>query len=413
MKRIIVIGAGFAGLWAALGAAKKRQELSQDNALEIVVINKTLYHDIRVRNYEDDLEVTRILLKKLLDPVNVKIIIGEVKKINQDKQTVLVTIESEEKDLEYAYDRLVLAAGSQLYYPNVPGLEQYSFNIDTYSAAKKLESHLKQLPQSKNHNGRYTVVVVGGGFTGLELVSELPNRLRNIIDNSNHSEVKVILIDHSEIASTLGQVPQPTILEALDEMGIDLMPNTRITALKKDGILLESSEFIPTQTVIWTVGMRANPLTSLFSDTKDNTGRIIVDKFLQMPQTPHCFAAGDVACANVNDQHTSVMSCQHGRPQGRIAGHNVVADLYSLSMIPYHQEAYVTCLDLGPWGALYMQGWEREITHTGHEAKKIKQYINHDRIYPPLTECAEDLLTAAAPIIHGTPKECFSEKEEK
>ncbi|BCA94656.1 hypothetical protein TUM19329_10170 [Legionella antarctica] len=118
MKRIIVVGAGFAGLWAALGAAKKRQELSQDNALEIVVINKTLYHDIRVRNYEDDLEVTRIPLKKLLDPVNVKIIIGEAQQMNQDKQTVIVADESEEGNLEYVYDRLVLAAGSQLYYPN-------------------------------------------------------------------------------------------------------------------------------------------------------------------------------------------------------------------------------------------------------------------------------------------------------
>ncbi|BCA94658.1 hypothetical protein TUM19329_10190 [Legionella antarctica] len=252
---------------------------------------------------------------------------------------------------------------------------------------------------------------MGGGFTGLELVSELPNRLRNIIDESNHSKVKVILIDHSEIASTLGQSPQPTILKALNEMGIELMPNTSITALKKDGILLESSEFIPTQTVIWTVGMRANPLAGLFSDTKDKLGRIIVDKYLRMLQTPHCFAAGDVACANVDIQHTSVMSCQHGRPQGRIVGHNAVADLYGFPMIAYHQEAYVTCLDLGPWGALYMQGWERKITQTGQDAKEIKQYINHDRIYPPLTECTNDLLSAAEPTIQGTPNECFAEKK--
>ena len=98
------------------------------------------------------------------------------------------------------------------------------------------------------------------------------------------------------------------------------------------------------------------------------------------------------------------MSCQHARPQGRIAGHNVVADLLGRPLIDYRQEAYVTVLDLGAWGALYMQGWDRRIVVEGDAAKRTKHEINHRRIYPPANGDASLLLAAAAPIIQPVPR---------
>ena len=97
------------------------------------------------------------------------------------------------------------------------------------------------------------------------------------------------------------------------------------------------------------------------------------------------FAAGDVAWAMMDDRHASVMSCQHGRPMGRFAGHNVVCDLLGLPMLPLRIEWYVTVLDLGPWGAVYTEGWDRHVVTKGETAKKTKQVINCQRIYPPLT----------------------------
>jgi NADH dehydrogenase len=150
--------------------------------------------------------------------------------------------------------------------------------------------------------------------------------------------------------------------------------------------------------------MRANPLTRLFPIEPDRFGRIPVDEFMRVKGVAHVFAAGDAAWSMMDDLHASVMSCQHGRPMGRIAGHNVVCDLFGLPMRPLHIAWYVTVLDLGPWGALYTEGWDRHVVTTGAAAKKTKQVINRHRIYPPLTRDRREILAAAAPVVQQPPE---------
>lgn len=391
MKRIIIIGSGFAGLWAAISAARKRETLNESD-LEILVISQNPYHDIRPRFYEEDLEPARILLTQLLDPINVKHVCETVEGINVEQKTVGT------ETTVHHYDRLVLAAGSQLAMGDINGLAKHSFNVDTFGAGKKLEKHLHQLPQSKETKGRYTAVVVGGGFTGLEIVSELPERLKRIAEEAQDKpHVHVYLIDHTDIASSLGEKPKPTILQALNDMHISTIENTSLESITSTEAILSTGECIATQTVIWTVGMKASPLTNFFPVERDRQNRMLVDTYLQVPDVEDCFCAGDTACAYVDDDHTSVMSYQHALPQGKIVGHNVVADLYGKPMLAYRQEKYVTCLDLGSWGALYMNDWDRHVVSERDEAKAMKIEINQNRIYPPLTGNAEDLFLAAEP----------------
>jgi NADH dehydrogenase len=150
--------------------------------------------------------------------------------------------------------------------------------------------------------------------------------------------------------------------------------------------------------------MRANALTRLFPVEPDRFGRIAVDEFMRVRGLAGVFAAGDVAWAMMDDSHTSVMSCQHGRPMGRFAGHNVVCDLFGLPMLPLQIAWYVTVLDLGPWGAVYTEGWDRHVVRKGEAAKKTKQIINCDRIYPPLNRDRAAILAAAAPVVQEPPK---------
>lgn len=84
-----------------------------------------------------------------------------------------------------------------------------------------------------------------------------------------------------------------------------------------------------------------------------------------------------------------MMSCQHAMNLGRSAGHNVAADLIGEEPIPYSQPQYVTCLDLGPWGAVYTEGWDRQVKLAGAEAKALKTKINTEWIYPPSGDRAE------------------------
>jgi NADH:ubiquinone reductase (H+-translocating) len=99
-----------------------------------------------------------------------------------------------------------------------------------------------------------------------------------------------------------------------------------------------------------------------------------------------------------------VMSCQHSRPMGRYAGHNAAADLLGKPLLPLHIGWYTTILDLGPWGAVYTNGWDRHVIATGPAAKVTKQTINCQRIYPPRTKKREDILAAAAPVVQAPPE---------
>ena len=144
MARIVVLGAGFAGLWAALGAARKRDEIGAPAAdVEILVVDRNPYHNIRVRNYEVDIGDAAIPLVELLDPVGVDHRVAEVQGIDPVKQHVSVTTNGGSEVMEY--DQLVLALGSQLVRPAIPGLTSNGFDVDTYAAAVRLDAHLAGL----------------------------------------------------------------------------------------------------------------------------------------------------------------------------------------------------------------------------------------------------------------------------
>ena len=169
------------------------------------------------------------------------------------------------------------------------------------------------------------------------------------------------------------------------------------------GATLDTGEFISARTVVWCAGMQADPLTRLFPVDRDRWGRLPVDQFMRVDGMPGVFAAGDVAAALIDGEHATVMSCQHSRPMGRFAGHNVVADLLGAPMLPLNIDWYVTVLELGSWGALYTEGWDRRVVAVGAAAKETKRAINCERIYPPRGGDRRAILDAAAPVVQRPP----------
>ena len=400
MARIVVLGAGFAGLWAAIGAARKREEIGAAGTdIEIHVVDRNPYHNIRVRNYEVDLSEVALPLRQLLDPIGVSHGIGEVEAIDPARREISLATSGGDETL--AYDRLVLALGSEVMRPDIPGLAEHAFDVDTYAAALRLEDHLNSLGRSASSPGRSTIVVVGAGFTGIEVAAEMPDRLaRAGITGSR----RVILVDSNPaVGASIGAHARPVIATALASLDVETRLGVRVVSVEAAGLRLSSGEFIPTGTVIWCAGMRASPLSASFPDARDRLGRLLVDPLMRVADVGGVFAAGDVASSVVDGLHPTVMSCQFARPMGRIAGHNVVADLAGLPMLPLRIDWYVTVLDLGGWGALYTEGWDREVRATGAAAKATKQTINRKRIYPPLSGRKDELFAAAAPTVQAPP----------
>jgi NADH dehydrogenase FAD-containing subunit len=398
LTAVLVIGSGFAGLWAALGAARRLDELGVPaGTVDLTVLSAKPFHDIRVRNYEADLGGCRIPLADLLEPVGVAHVATVVTAINTDARIVTTS-----DGLTYGYDRLVLASGSQVFKPPVPGLADFGFDVDTYDGAVAMQDHLRRLADGPPTAAAATVVVVGAGLTGIELASELPNTLRQLFAARGVTP-RVVLLDRSGVGSDMGASARPVIEQALAANGVETRTGVTVAAISRHGVSLTSGDQLEAATVVWCAGMRASPLTEQLPVMCDRVGRVPVDDCLLVVGAPAIFAAGDVAAARMDDEHLSVMSCQHGRPMGRYAGYNVIGDLFDEPMLDLRIPWYVTILDLGPAGAVYTEGWDRVVVSNGAKAKATKRTVNTQRIYPPLTRNRADLLAAAAPELQPRP----------
>lgn len=393
-KRILVIGAGFAGMWSALASARLLDQVGRTD-VEIALVAPEPELHVRPRLYEQNPNGMKAPLQEIFRAVGVKFIRGMVERIDvAGRQVEVRGVGADTSRQTVSYDRLVLAAGSRLFRPQIAGLDAHAFNVDQIADAARLEAHIEGLAQRPASAARDTVVVAGGGFTGIETAAEMPARLREILGES--ANVRVIVVErNSEIGPDLGAGPRPVITQALTELGVTLKLGSGVAAVDADGVTLESGERIDAATVVWTAGARASALTAQIPAERDNFGRLHVDSHLRVKGVDAVYATGDVAYAAVDDAgNFAMMSCQHAMNLGRSAGHNVAADLLGQTQIAYSQPKYVTCLDLGPWGAVYTEGWDRQVKLVGAEAKALKTKINTEWIYPPSANRAEALASA-------------------
>lgn len=391
-KHILILGSGFAGMWAAVSAAR----LAYINGGDDINISVLAPHPelrVRPRFYENNVASLVSPLAPLFTALNIHFIQGNAKRIDNKTKNVWYS-DAKGQLASASYDRLVLATGSNARQATVPGADQYTFNIDQLESAHVFEKHLTGLANQAPTPARNTVVVCGGGFTGIELATELPSRLRDLF--GPETKTKVIVVEHGDvIGGRYSEALRDVIEQASREIGIEWRLQADITAIDATGVTLSDGSHIASSTVVWTAGVQANALTEQFAAERDSAGRLYVDENLQIRGVSDVFATGDVAHAATDDVgNTALMSCQHAIQLGKFAGNNVAASILGLPPIPYRQVNYVTCLDLGSWGAVFTEGWDQKVQSVREEAKKIKIAITNELIYPPRAE--RDVAFAAA-----------------
>ncbi len=385
-KQILIVGSGFSGMWAAVSAARL-SALEGNNSLNIAVLAPVPELRVRPRFYEENVSTMVAPLTDLFAELDIAFISGEAQRIDTTEKTVFYR-DSNGTAAEVTYERLILATGSQTKRPPIAGLAEYAFDIDQLESARLLEQHLDALATRPSSPERNTVVVCGGGFTGIELATELPARLCTRFGADTKTNVIVV-----ERGATLGgrysEALRNTIEEASNALGVEWRLNSEIEAIDASGVTLKNGERIASATVVWTAGVEANPLSQHVAGDRDSQGRLKVTDTLQVPAHPEVYATGDMAHAKTDDVgNTALMTCQHAIQLGKFAGHNAAASLLNLAPYPYRQVNYVTCLDLGGWGAVYTEGWEQRVKSVRDEAKKIKVAITNELIYPPAADRA-------------------------
>ena len=394
MKHLAIVGGGFAGLWAALAAAREFSLAAETCRITLVARDEFL--TIRPRLYETFTPAMRVPLAPVLAAVDIELLVGEVTHIDSMNHRLQV-VTSDGVARGAHFDRLVLATGSRQRPLPVPGATAHTFNIDTFESAARLDAHLRVQVTARDSAADRTFVIIGGGFTGIELATGMRARLHAHAEAASAKDARVILIERaSAIGPSFGEAPRPHLMEALSTSGVELCLGREIREVTPHGVVFEDGEHIAARTVIVTSGLEASPLGATLGVPCDALGRVEVDENLRVHGLETTFAAGDCAHARVDDTHWALMSCQHAIPMGKHAGHNAARDLLGLGLAlrPYRQPDYVTCLDLGDYGALLTTGWDRDPIQWGADVKALKHTINTQWIYPPRPARTEILAAA-------------------
>ncbi|MFP6734766.1 MAG: FAD-dependent oxidoreductase [Rhodospirillales bacterium] len=392
MQNILVIGGGFAGLSAALnGADQVRQHGGE---IAVTVVSNSEYITMRPRLYEVNPQNLREPLRPIFDAAGIPFKCAEARAIDPVARTVELNAPNGEPET-LSYDRLILTAGSRLKSPPVPGLAENSWNIDSYDGAVAFDEHLQRITNGGSAPGSGTFVIIGAGITGIEFALEMRTRIDAHGNTDAAKNARIVLIDRAPvIGPDIGDNPRPVITEALDEGGVETLLGRQVQAAAADHLTLDDGTRIKTASVIVTTGLVANRLGADIGGTLDEIGRLHVDDNLSVKGRTDIFAAGDMAHASADDTHVALMSCQHAGTMGKYAGYNAARDLLGLPLRRYRQPNYTTCIDLGEYGAMYSEGWEREVKTTGAEANARKRMINEQWIYPPQAGTAEDIFAA-------------------
>jgi NADH dehydrogenase len=336
-KRILILGGGFAGLYAAMELEKI---LAPDPNVGITVINRENFFLFTPMLHEvaaSDLDLTTIVnpVRKMLKRVS--FFAGEVEAIDLPRQQVVVSHGFDHHQHSLPYDHLVLGLGSITNFYGLPGLEERALTMKSLGDAIRLRNHLiSHLEEADSEcvsvkNPLLTFVVAGGGFAGVETIAGVNDFVRDALPSYSHLNedmLRIVLVHPGavilpELGEKLGAYAQ----KKLAARGVEIRVQTKVKALSARGIELSDGTMIETNTLVWTAGTSPNPLLQDLPCQKER-GRVVVNEFLEVVDWPGLWALGD--CAAVPDTATGKPcppTAQHALRQGKVLAQNITAEI--------------------------------------------------------------------------------------
>lgn len=349
-KEIVILGAGYAGVLTALTA---RKYLSADEA-KITVVNQFPTHQIitelhRLAGGTIAEGAVALPLKKIFKGLDIDLQIAKVTKFNVDTKKV-------DLDTGYtlSYDTLVVSLGSQTGFFGIPGLEENSMVLKSVNDANKINRHIedriKAYAQSKDEADA-TIVIGGGGLTGVELVGEIVDNFPKIAAQHgvNFADLKIKLVEAGpKILPVLPDVLIERATESLTKRGVEFITGTPVTGVDGNVISLKDRESIVANTFIWTGGVAALPIVAESGLAADR-GKATINEFLQSTSHEDVFVIGDASVALPSDGGRPLYAptAQVAWQMGECAGYNLFAQYKNQEMKTFSAVNSGTLASLG------------------------------------------------------------------
>ncbi|WP_415951453.1 NAD(P)/FAD-dependent oxidoreductase [Streptomyces sp. KLOTTS4A1] len=288
--RILVLGAGYAGAYAA-GVLARR--LSAEDA-EITVVNAAEHFVERMRLHQlaAGHEVEPRRLADIFAGTGIRLRLGRVTALDPERRTV--TVADDEGGAELGYDTLFYALGSRAADHGVPGVAEHAFDVAARPAALRLRSRLDGLGEG----GR--VVVVGDGLTGIETATEFAE---------NRPGLSVTLIARGELGERLGTGARGHLRRACERLGITVLEHTTVASVEAARVRCSDGTEVTSDATVWTAGFAVGPLAAVSGLEVTGSGRIVVDRTMRSVSHPEVYAIGDAVHAVGDNGLPLPMSC--------------------------------------------------------------------------------------------------------
>jgi len=300
LKQIIILGAGYGGISAA---KKLHKKFKKDDSVEITLIDQNPHHTLLTELHEvagNRVKPTSLLieLEKIFKFTKVRIVQDKITSVDFEKNQL------KSANKEYGYDYLVLGAGSEPEYFNIPGMKENSFTLWSMADATRIRTQVlkmfKEASQETNPQVRkelLTFVVGGGGFTGIEVLGELVQWTKVLAKEYgiNPAEVQLKVVEGlDKILSTLPESRSKLATKYLEKKNVEVLTSTFITAVTENKVEFKDGGSVNSRTLIWTGGIRANKFAQENGLEVNRRGKILVNEYMQT-SFENVYAIGDLA----------------------------------------------------------------------------------------------------------------------
>ncbi|WP_328371465.1 NAD(P)/FAD-dependent oxidoreductase [Micromonospora zamorensis] len=327
--RIVVLGAGYTGAVAAGRLAKRLHP--DDTEITVVNADPDFVERVRMHQVATGQDPERRPLSKVYAGTGVTLRLARVTAVDADRRSVALA--DEHGTDEIAYDTLVYALGSTAADHGVPGVAEHAYDIAGRPSALRLRNRLDQLAAGG------TVLVVGGGLTGIEAVTEIAEA---------RPDLDVAIAARGVLGDWLNEKAQQHLRRVCDRLGITVHEHADIARVEATAAVTADARVIPAQVTVWTTGFAVHPIAAATTLTVAATGQIIVDASMRSVSHPEVYAVGDAGLAEGAGGKPLRMSCASGIPMAWQAADAIAARLAGREKFPKAPLRYVNqCISLG------------------------------------------------------------------